>query len=315
MADIQSTCSVEYCDNGIKVASAGLCNTHYIRVRKTGTPHRTCKTCGAEVYGDPKGRYVYCGDACAQCSVDGCTERFRTNGMCNLHNWRVRKFGTPYKECETCGQDMPPDYGKAIYCSDDCRPRCKVSGCDSPYYSTDGFCARHKALDRAHGTPVGKHEWVEKSDEYTCIVCGTKFGPNGRSRQFCHPNCQGLYRVYGESVPSLDFTCAVCDVLIRWEPGPEAWRRRDKKICDRCRNAGSTRHGISPGILAKKHGVNCGICGLEVNMEARWPAPDSASVDHIVPVSLGGGHDLENLQLSHWACNHKKRDNANYVHS
>ncbi len=51
----------------------------------------------------------------------------------------------------------------------------------------------------------------------------------------------------------------------------------------------------------------CAICGQPVDKRRKAPDPLSPTVDHIIPVSLGGHpFDLDNLQLAHWACNRKK---------
>ena len=43
----------------------------------------------------------------------------------------------------------------------------------------------------------------------------------------------------------------------------------------------------------------CGICKLVVRMQ-------EASIDHIVPLSQGGSHTWNNVQLTHLKCNMKK---------
>lgn len=49
-------------------------------------------------------------------------------------------------------------------------------------------------------------------------------------------------------------------------------------------------------------GKPCGICGH------RMLSLEHANVDHIVPVSRGGGDETENLQFTHKWCNHYKGD-------
>ena len=50
----------------------------------------------------------------------------------------------------------------------------------------------------------------------------------------------------------------------------------------------------------------CALCGCPLDMEAPFPEPMSATVDHIVPVSLGGAHTEDNMQAAHFFCNTAK---------
>ena len=51
----------------------------------------------------------------------------------------------------------------------------------------------------------------------------------------------------------------------------------------------------------------CAICGGFVDKTIKSPDPMSPSVDHIIPIALGGHpSDMSNLQLTHRACNRAK---------
>jgi 5-methylcytosine-specific restriction endonuclease McrA len=67
----------------------------------------------------------------------------------------------------------------------------------------------------------------------------------------------------------------------------------------RARLVGATVEPVDPGIVFERDGWVCHICGDTV-------APKDASLDHVVPLSLGGEHSYANVATSHLSCNVKK---------
>lgn len=57
---------------------------------------------------------------------------------------------------------------------------------------------------------------------------------------------------------------------------------------------------------ARRVPVICGICGDRIDMSLRAPDPGSFSVDHKVPLALGGTDGPPNLQPAHLGCNKSK---------
>jgi 5-methylcytosine-specific restriction endonuclease McrA len=53
----------------------------------------------------------------------------------------------------------------------------------------------------------------------------------------------------------------------------------------------------------------CGICGGLVGAGAVAPAPDSPSIDHVVPLSKGDTHTMNNVQAARPLCNSRKQEN------
>ncbi len=51
----------------------------------------------------------------------------------------------------------------------------------------------------------------------------------------------------------------------------------------------------------------CGITVIRVNNRGAY-RPDGATVDHIIPLSRGGTHTMDNVQAACWACNTSKGD-------
>lgn len=50
----------------------------------------------------------------------------------------------------------------------------------------------------------------------------------------------------------------------------------------------------------------CHLCGELVDRLALFPDPDSPSLDHVVPMSRGGGHLWSNVATAHLGCNVRK---------
>lgn len=246
------------------------------------------------------------------CSVPNCDKSAHSRTYCHTHYKRWRTTGTPFRKCLGCGGELPVERGLRAYCGPECRPRCKVAECDEPKRSKDGYCARHKALMRRNGEPVGKIEWAPKASTYTCVVCGVEFEAGSGRRKHCSNKCQAIDSTYSGIVPSLDYECVMCGNLFVRNRKDRLHQRGDKKLCDRCRRSRERRHKSSPGYLARRDGAQCGICGELVNLELRHPDPESGSVDHIIPVALGGTHNETNLQLAHLRCNLTKQARADY---
>jgi 1-acyl-sn-glycerol-3-phosphate acyltransferase len=55
--------------------------------------------------------------------------------------------------------------------------------------------------------------------------------------------------------------------------------------------------------IYERDGGICGFCLTAVSLGVAFPHPLSPSLDHIIPVALGGSHIKANLRLTHLHCN------------
>jgi 5-methylcytosine-specific restriction endonuclease McrA len=65
--------------------------------------------------------------------------------------------------------------------------------------------------------------------------------------------------------------------------------------------------------VISEYGNLCHICSTEIDMNApRWTAQEGwefgLHIDHVVPVSKGGPHSIDNVRPSHAICNLRKND-------
>ena len=87
--------------------------------------------------------------------------------------------------------------------------------------------------------------------------------------------------------------------------------RYPEKTRDQAKVGGARRRGaarisveaIERAVVFERDGWLCGLCGGSVDKRLPWPDPMSPSLDHIVPLSLGGHHLYANVQLAHLRCN------------
>lgn len=167
-----------------------------------------------------------------------------------------------------------------------------------------------------------------QSGSRPCVFCGYTFLAGNAGHRFCSTTCSLTARVIdrGETYAAEEFTTFVwlrCEDCGQWWPGRFAQRTR----CDPCRAShrravkslrGAYRRGapkataelVTLAEITDRCGGRCGLCGDPVLPFVRFPHPRSASIDHIVPVSKGGEHVPDNLQLAHFGCNSAKRDRA-----
>lgn len=62
--------------------------------------------------------------------------------------------------------------------------------------------------------------------------------------------------------------------------------------------------------ILNRDGWTCGICNKRIDRRRKFPDPKSASIDHIVPLSVGGADVPANVQAAHWECNIAKGNRA-----
>jgi hypothetical protein len=92
----------------------------------------------------------------------------------------------------------------------------------------------------------------------------------------------------------------VAQALQHWsdEDPDEGLKRTKHRRAERLRAA--PRERIKRETIFERDGWICGICGEVVK-------PEDATLDHIVPVALGGAHTAANLRLAHAMCNSRRQ--------
>lgn len=296
------TCSVDECASP-REQWQNVCSLHRSRQRAGKPEWRTCTVCHMRIEDRPKKSKV-CADH-DRCSVPECDRRPHSKGLCGKHYAHNRAHGNSVNTCRTCGQAINLGPGMHYFCSEECRPECKVDGCDYKVRGATDICGSHRQQLKETGELSPRRRWTQ---DWACVVCGKAVEKGSGRRKHCSVNCQQLDSRWNGERPTV-VSCVSCgeDIdLLTSGRGRKKWRRADVKLCDKCRR--KQRYGTTVYELAKLYGVNCGICDQPVDMDAAHPDLMRASVDHILPRSRGGTDDLDNLQLSHLICNIRKNN-------
>lgn len=158
----------------------------------------------------------------------------------------------------------------------------------------------------------------------TCIVCaGTYEAPSLRSK-YCSQKCRFEERSVsagkrncrrcGDPLAVTHYVrrCPPCQVLHKRETRANANRLGRER--GEAWATGKTHHARAKAYAVpyepinrldvyERDGWKCGICCTKIDRRLSHPHPMAVSLDHIVPLSQGGGHVKTNVQAAHWQCN------------
>lgn len=180
--------------------------------------------------------------------------------------------------CPVCEVSFQPlDRGRRqLCCSADCR-RARIS-------------TRSKERRRAR--------LVERA----CGECGDIFLPLDGNTRYCSTSCR---KRHGNNLGRALGKPWIVKTYTGWTPARQAAYQRRRALIK-----GATAPGelIVPADIYERDGWVCGLCGDDVDRDLNYPDPMSASLDHVVPVSLGGPHAMSNVQCSHLFCNLSKNN-------
>lgn len=166
---------------------------------------------------------------------------------------------------------------------------CRWPDCSEPA-EYGGLCAR----DYSRAKKVGNHvdPWVDWITSGTCRICG-KSWETGRNTNvgFCSNSCRSA----------------------QWRiDHPERARvtRMDAVRRRRARLAGVVVENFTIKDVRVAHGDDCYLCDKRINYALKFPHPKSPSLDHVIPISAGGAHTVQNTAMAHMECNNRKNAGA-----
>lgn len=246
----------------------------------------------------------------ALCGIEGCEKPLCARGWCQMHYRRWKTHGDTSVVLPRRGSLKPRRV--------DVEP-CEIDGCVR-VMKARGWCAAHYTRWLRTGSPTTRFQgqvvdgkricslcrvdkdialfspnnsWCKRctadrvnerrpprppatGSPKACDCCGATFMANGRRSRYCTPECSDAHK------------------------NKANWRHVQKR---RTRLRGNDYEPFDRlEIFERDHWI-CGLCDEAIDPALACPDPGSVSLDHIVPVSLGGPHVRDNVQAAHLGCN------------
>lgn len=205
------------------------------------------------------------------------------------------------RSCAGCGLMFPVskrERQRRKWCSEACRLASYRSRNPS-YRERDTQHARDLRLGRRldGGSPISYATCVECCELFVQrnpsrgrSICYARICLSRRNSRLADPDLRRLSnKRYRDSKPEARTVYT------------EAKRSADQRR--RALKLGATVEKFKSVEVFERDGWICGLCGDPVDRTLSWPHPQSASLDHVLPLSRGGPHSKANTQLAHLTCN------------
>jgi 5-methylcytosine-specific restriction endonuclease McrA len=239
------------------------------------TEIRICEACGAEfealaTHTGPKRKHEYCSEICRNVLYHrengGAIRARRAEAAALRPKKRRGRKVHPRGNCPKCGASLEGRPASSVFCSRKCY--------------------------REYARP-----------DCVCRQCGREFRPKTKERMtFCSREC---YQAHLRDVADPDPVRVGVRAYQKTDRGQASLRRG--WAMRRARKKGNGRtESIDPKDVFERDGWRCGICGKEVRKGLLFPHPESATLDHIIPLAVGGEHVWQNVQCAHFRCNGSK---------
>lgn len=291
---------------GMKYCSSKCREEYY---NKSGRYNLKCKYCGKEFRAINK-KYEYCSTICSNRST------------------AQNKIKRHECICKYCGEKyMPKTIERNQYCSRQCDYLAKAKKCKICGKIITGINGNY-CSDKCKNIYKEKHPIIN-----ICIQCGNEF--KGRSNsKYCSDKCHKKYmhniyvehkltneyqdelrrtrEKYQSQIEYIKTICIECGKEIITNKNDikkycsYKCSRKETKRTRRARKRDAYVDAVRFIDIYLRDKGKCQLCGKKINLKHKSSHPMSASLDHMIPLSLGGTHEPKNVQLAHMICNSLK---------
>lgn len=182
-------------------------------------------------------------------------------------------------------------------------PRKPVTGCRAGDHSSCELDARHGNCSEC-GKTIAVTRTSAPPERRRCREC-QRSGPSYRPRQRVPAfvpqtlTCPTCGEAFTQHRSQQKYCC------IEHRPPQPGTRTAGRVAASRRRRlrVATTWDGVTDAEIFERDRWMCGICRKRIGKKFRYPHPRSASIDHLLPLSLGGDDTALNKRAAHLGCN------------
>lgn len=227
-------------------------------------------------------------------------------------NVSTRTSGAPEWTCEHCGKIFwrrRDSKNACRFCSRDCGYKAK---------SNVAWTSKLPTVSKEMRLLAKMHRVSCKVTRCLCRQCGSRFNAGSTVAELCSEPCRQKAQWERRGVDASPRKCPECDSLFQVTYGRGSARfctdecstrhnRRASKGRRRARLRSADNDNVNPFAIFDRDGWRCRLCGVKTPKKLRGTTDARApELDHILPLSQGGTHTLDNVQCSCRKCNGAK---------
>lgn len=207
------------------------------------------------------------------------------------------------RQCRVCLQPFMSGDSRKVYCSVACKDKGKPSKNRGCCVVCGGGMER-----RSHSAGVQAHDScrsdsplcgsvVKAFSGCQCVLCGET---RHRVKHLANARQAAIKSLAASRRPC----CVACGDPLSRISGSVA------PLHKRCKRSFIPDYQSKREFVLGRDSGMCQLCFEPVDLDAHWQSDWAATLDHVVPRSLGGGHEVENLRLAHRWCNSVRRNDV-----
>lgn len=233
-------------------------------------------------------------------------------------------------KCDKCGREFERNSGvdfEHIKCKCMCAPKkptkFKYITYKGETYTQTEFCKIHDISDGTFRSRIKRgltiDEAIQKEFTKVCPICEKEFKAKNPYTKYCSHTCaKRAASGKGQYKKPYICKCIVCekefetirdDAKTCSKKCNAAWSRIDRnKRYRHLKEIGQFDASVTLQNVYDKYDGICQICGKKLSFDCYCNGKDYPSIYHIKPISKGGSHTWDNVQLLCRNCNDKKSD-------